>query len=223
MNTEDLVPCGFQGTGKKTETLLRRITPAPFLQRVSIVMPELGRLFRCEILFLVCVQVLFHLLHDMLGLMVILDIQVCRGLGNLMGMATLRAEFPLLETIHVGERAARRAPDNEVHDNEVMRVIVIKIYRREGWKAIIMLSLHFLRYPEIPGPPGKKISHRTLKRQSGFIKKPQRGEETIGFLRLRSKPGRFPHDSGRKASGSFPVSSLMRLDKSKPLYRPVVP
>ena len=36
---------------------------------------ELGRFLRGEILFLVCVQVFFHLLHDMLGLMKVLNIQ----------------------------------------------------------------------------------------------------------------------------------------------------
>ena len=91
---------------------------------------ELGRLFRGEILFLVRVQVLLHLLHDMFGLVEVLDIQVCRGPGNLLGMAALRAEFPLLETVHVRERAARGAPDDEVHDNEVIGVIVINKYRR---------------------------------------------------------------------------------------------
>jgi hypothetical protein len=50
-------------------------------------------------------------------------------------MAALRAEFPPLETVHVRKRAARGAPDNEVHDKEVMRVIVIKIYRRSGWQS----------------------------------------------------------------------------------------
>jgi hypothetical protein len=39
------------------------------------------------------------------------------------------AELPFLETIHIGECPAGRAPDDEVHDKEVMRVILIKIYR----------------------------------------------------------------------------------------------
>jgi hypothetical protein len=39
------------------------------------------------------------------------------------------AELPFLETIHVREGPAGRAPDDEVHDKEVMRVILIKIYR----------------------------------------------------------------------------------------------
>ena len=99
---------------------------------------ELGRFFRCEILFLVHVQVLFHLLHDMLGLMEVLDIEVCRGFGNLMGVAALGAELPLLETVHIRERAARGAPDDEVHDKEVIGVIVINKYRRFAEKPGIL-------------------------------------------------------------------------------------
>jgi hypothetical protein len=67
---------------------------------------ELCRFLLGEILFLVCVQVFFHLLHDMLGLMKVLNIQVRRGTGNLQGMAALRAELPFLETVHVRKRAA---------------------------------------------------------------------------------------------------------------------
>ena len=50
--------------------------------------------------------------------------------GKPPGVAALRAEFPFLETIHVRERAARGAPDDEVHNNEVIGVIVIYKYRR---------------------------------------------------------------------------------------------
>jgi hypothetical protein len=110
--------------------LLYRITPSPFLQCFSIVVAELGGLLRGEVLLLGCMQVLLHLFHNMLGLVEILDIQVRRAPGNFLGMAALRAEFPLLETIHVRKSAARRAPDDEVHDNEVIGVIVINKYRR---------------------------------------------------------------------------------------------
>jgi hypothetical protein len=40
-----------------------------------------------------------------------------------------RAELPFLEAIHIREGLTGRAPDDEVHDKEVMRVILIKIYR----------------------------------------------------------------------------------------------
>jgi hypothetical protein len=91
---------------------------------------ELSRLLRSEIFLLVRVQVFLHLLHDMFRLMEVLDIQVRRAPCNFLGMATLRAEFPLLETVHVGERTARGAPDDKVHDKEVIGVVVINKYRR---------------------------------------------------------------------------------------------
>jgi hypothetical protein len=52
-------------------------------------------------------------------------------------MAALRAEFPFLETVHVRERAARGAPDDEVHNNEVIGVIVINTYRRFAEKTAL--------------------------------------------------------------------------------------
>jgi hypothetical protein len=45
-------------------------------------------------------------------------------------MPAERTEFPALETIHVGEGPASRAADDEVHGNQVMCAILIKIYRR---------------------------------------------------------------------------------------------
>jgi hypothetical protein len=99
---------------------------------------ELGSLLRSEIFLFVRVQVLLHLLHDMFGLVKILDIQVGRRPDYFLGMAALRAEFPLLETVHVRERAARGAPDDEVHNNEVIGVIVINTYRRFAEKTCIL-------------------------------------------------------------------------------------
>jgi len=130
------MPCGnrLKGKEKKQENSLGRISPAPFPQRLRVMVAEFGRFVGSEILFPVRVQVLFHLLHYVFGLVVVLDIQVCRSLGNFLSVTALRTELPLLETVHVCERAARGAPDDEVHDYEVMRVIVIKIYRRKGWK-----------------------------------------------------------------------------------------
>jgi hypothetical protein len=58
------------------------------------------------------------------------DIQVRRGPGNLLGMAALRAELPFLVAVHVRERAARRAPDDEVHISEVFGVVAINTCRR---------------------------------------------------------------------------------------------
>ena len=74
-------------------------------------------------------KVFFHLFYDMLRLKVMLYFQVGRRSDNLVGMPADRAELPFLEPIHVREGPAGRAPDDEVHDKEVMRVILIKIYR----------------------------------------------------------------------------------------------
>ena len=58
-----------------------------------------------------------------------LNLKVSRRFHYLLGMPADWTELPFLETIHVRESPAGRAPDNEVHDKEVMRVILIKIYR----------------------------------------------------------------------------------------------
>ena len=102
----------------------------PLAQGLGIVVSELRGLLRREILLLRCVEVLFHLFYDMLCLVVILDLEIRRRLDDLMGMPAERTEFPALETIHVGEGPASRAADDEVHGNQVMCAILIKIYRR---------------------------------------------------------------------------------------------
>src|SRR5512137_2868626 len=140
---------------KKTENSLGRISPAPFPQRLRVMVAEFGCFVGSEILLLVRVQVLFHLLHYVFGLMVVLDIKICRSLGNFLGVTALRTELPLLEAVHVGERAARGTPDNEVHDNEVMRVIVIKIYRRQGWKSN---DCAVPAFSGLPGDTGQLLS-----------------------------------------------------------------
>jgi len=100
-----------------------------FSQGLSIMMAQFRGFFWREIGFLRCVEVFFHLFYDMLCLNVMLNFQVGRRFDHLMGVPADRAELPFLETIHVREGLAGRAPDNEVHDKEVMRVILIKIYR----------------------------------------------------------------------------------------------
>ena len=74
-------------------------------------------------------EVFFHLFYDMLCLKVMLYFKVGRRFYHLMGVPADGAELPFLEPIHVREGPAGRAPDDEVHDKEVMRVILIKIYR----------------------------------------------------------------------------------------------
>ena len=100
-----------------------------FSQGFGIMLAQLRRFFRREIAFLRCMEVFFHLFYDMLRFTVVLYFQVGRRSDNLVGMPADRAELPFLETIHIGEGPAGRAPDDKVHDKEVMRVILIKIYR----------------------------------------------------------------------------------------------
>jgi hypothetical protein len=74
-------------------------------------------------------EVFFHLFYDMFCLEVMFNFQVGRRFDHFMGVPTDWTELPFLETIHIREGPAGRAPDYEVHDKEVMRVILIKIYR----------------------------------------------------------------------------------------------
>jgi hypothetical protein len=100
-----------------------------FSQGFSIMLAQFRRFFRGEIGFFRCMKVFFHLFYDMLCLKVMLYFKVGRRSDHLMGVPADRAELPFLETIHVREGPAGGAPDDEVHDKEVMRVILIKIYR----------------------------------------------------------------------------------------------
>jgi len=92
-------------------------------------MAQLRSFFGREIGFLRCMKMLFHLFYDMFCFKILFNFQVGRRFDNLVGVPADRAELPFLETIYVREGPAGRAPDNEVHDKEVMRVILIKIYR----------------------------------------------------------------------------------------------
>jgi hypothetical protein len=97
-----------------------------------VVVPEFCLLLVREIFLLVCMEVLFHLPHDMLGFVMVLNFKVRRRLCHFIGMSAERAEFPLLEPVHVREGpASSRAPDNEVHNYDVMRVIGLYKYRSD--------------------------------------------------------------------------------------------
>ncbi len=85
-------------------------------------------LFRGKILFFIGVQVFFHLSYNMLGIMIILHLKICRDFSHFVGVAANRAQFPFLEPIYVGKRPAARTPEDMVHKYEVMRASRIKIY-----------------------------------------------------------------------------------------------
>ena len=101
----------------------------PLAERLGVVVAQLGGLFRRKVRFFGGMEVLLHLFYNMFCLVEVLDIQVGVRPAHVVCMAALRTEFPALETIHVRELPAARAPDDEVHGNDVMRVILLKIYR----------------------------------------------------------------------------------------------
>jgi hypothetical protein len=125
--------------------------PAP--ERLGIVVSQLGSLFLGEVCLFCGMEMFFHLFDDMLGLVVILDFEVRRRLDHLVSMAALRAEFPPLEMIHVRELPASRTPDDTVHGNEVMRVVVLKNYRMPPTVGAGVFPGKFYRRPGIPDPP----------------------------------------------------------------------
>jgi len=50
----------------------------PFTQRLCIMVAQISGFLRSEILFLVGMEVFFHLPDDMLGLVVIMNLKICR-------------------------------------------------------------------------------------------------------------------------------------------------
>jgi hypothetical protein len=114
---------------KKVNRISRVMAFGLFSQGFGIMFAQFRRFFRREIAFLCRMEVFFHLFYNMLRLKIMLYFQVGRRSDYLMGVPADRAEFPFLKTIHIRESSAGGAPDDEVHDKEVMRVILIKIYR----------------------------------------------------------------------------------------------
>ena len=100
-----------------------------FLPEPLGVMPAqfLG-LFRGKILLFTGMQVFFHLPYDVLGIVIIIHLKVCRDFSHLVGMAADRAQFPFLEPIHVRKSPAPRTAEYMVHKYEVISASYIKIY-----------------------------------------------------------------------------------------------
>ena len=71
---------------------------------------------------------LLHLLYDMFRFVEIVYLKVWWCLYHFLRMPALVAEFPFLEMVHVRKGTAGRAPDDEVHGNVVMCVILLNIY-----------------------------------------------------------------------------------------------
>jgi hypothetical protein len=105
----------------------------PFRAEVRrVVVAELLRLLGREVFLLRGLEVLFHLPHDMFGLVMVLDVEIGRCFSHLVRMPAHRAEFPFLVAVHVHKCPASRAADDKVHGNEVIDAIIIKTYRRPG-------------------------------------------------------------------------------------------
>ena len=100
------------------------LLPEPF----GIMPAQFFGFFRGEILLFMGMEVFFHLPYDMLGIMVIRNLQICRHPGNLVGVAAGRAKFPFLVPVHVRKRFAPRTPEDVVHKHEVISASSIKIY-----------------------------------------------------------------------------------------------
>ncbi len=92
-------------------------------------MAQFRSFFRGKIGFLCRMKMSFHLFYDMFCFKIMFNFQVSRCLDHFVGVPADRAELPFLEAIHIREGLTGRAPDDKVHDKEVMRVILIKIYR----------------------------------------------------------------------------------------------
>ena len=78
----------------------------PFTQCFCIVVAQVSGFLRCEIFFLIGMEVFFHLLDDMLGLVVIKNLKVRRCFYHFMRMPAMGTEFPFLEMVHVRKRPA---------------------------------------------------------------------------------------------------------------------
>ncbi len=78
----------------------------PFTQCLCIVVTQVSGFLRSEILFLVGMEVFFHLPDDMLGLVVIYNLKVRWCFYHFMRMPAMGTEFPFLEMIHVRKRPA---------------------------------------------------------------------------------------------------------------------
>jgi hypothetical protein len=109
--------------------MVRVMARDPFTQCFCVMVPKVRAFFWREIFLFIGLEVLFHLPYNMFRFVVIMDFQVRRCFFYFMRMPALMTEFPFLEIIHVRKCTTGGAPDDEVHGNEVMCAILLKIYR----------------------------------------------------------------------------------------------
>jgi hypothetical protein len=84
-------------------------------------------------------------------------------------MAAGRAEFPLLEPIDVRKRRASRAADDYVHDNVVLRVARLKIYRKNLTLGLIFYKNFLFSLEGQPIPSHPDNHHPPGAKQNSFI------------------------------------------------------
>jgi coenzyme F420-0:L-glutamate ligase/coenzyme F420-1:gamma-L-glutamate ligase len=84
-------------------------------------------------------------------------------------MPALGTQFPLLEMIHVRKGTAGRAPDDHVHDNEVIGVVLLKRYLKNISSRIPEKPPHMS-----PGDVKPEIETRETKRNSYIVRSSHR-------------------------------------------------
>jgi hypothetical protein len=113
---------------------VHRVLVLPALLQVrGVVVPEFFLLFLRKILLLVCVEMFLHLPDNVLGLVVVLDLEVFWRPGHFIRVPAGRTKFPALEIVHVRECHALRAADDKVHNQMVMYATIIYTYRHTAW------------------------------------------------------------------------------------------
>jgi hypothetical protein len=86
-----------------------------FTEPARVMVSEFLRFFRREIFLFIRLEMFFHLPYDVLRFVVIPHIEIHLRILELIGMTASRAEFPLLEPVHVRKLRAHRATDDHVH------------------------------------------------------------------------------------------------------------
>lgn len=92
-----------------------------FLYHEGILPAQVIYLLWCQILPLHVLEILLELPDNMLRFYMVLYFKICGDAVHFVCLAADGTELPALEPIHIGERPAARAPDNNVHGHVVFR------------------------------------------------------------------------------------------------------
>lgn len=144
---------------------------------LGIIPAQIHGLFRSKILFFMGVQVLFHLLYDMFGIVIVLHFQICRNFCDFVRVTAGRAEFPLLEPVHVRKGPAPRTPEDMVHNYVVISASLIKIYWYSYISSETDSSGHLFRcrnYQVRISRPGVLTGRQNIKRNPYIVRSTHR-------------------------------------------------